>query len=615
MMRSLFCALILLTCCISTQAQQATPDFTLEIVPHFFKVPGDGNFIQPTGIAVNSKGHVFVFNKGHRKLLEFSTDGDFVRSFGEGLFVDPHGLRIDRDDNIWTTDLEHHTVLKLSPEGRLLMVMGQRNTSGLYDDARKMPLFFKPADVAFGSNGDIYVADGYGNHRVVQLNAAGELIRTWGELGSEEGNFNNPHNIVVIRNRVFVADRYNKRVQVFDREGKFLEAWTNVGIPWGLATSPEGNLYLVDGDAEVIYKLDAQGNILGKHEAGPGGKDGQLRAAHGIAAGPQEELYVTEVLNWRAQKFQQKWTKGPWQRLLTTGCATYRHESAFVEVDGKFYALGGRNTDKVDIFDPLTKTWSEGAPTPLEMHHFQAIAYQDEIWVIGGFTGPYPKEEPMPFLYVYNPANDSWRVGGKQPDGRHRGAAGVSIYNDKFYLLCGNEEGHYTGHTTWFDEFDPSTKEWKSMPDAPHTRDHFQSAIVGNKLYAAGGRNTSAKTQHVMDQTIPEIDVFDFIAGTWTTLPSSANLPTLRAGTTVVVHEGQVILMGGESGTQIPAHSEVEALNTSTGTWSQLHPMLQGRHGTQAVLYQGKIYLAGGSSDRGGGPEMKSIDRWTLKGQ
>ena len=149
--------------------------------------------------------------------------------------------------------------------------------------------------------------------------------------------------------------------------------------------------------------------------------------------------------------------------------------------------------------------------------------------------------------------------------------------------------------------------------DAPHTRDHFQTVIVDDKLYAAGGRNTSAKTGRVLDATIGEVDVFDFNSNSWSTLPTSSNLPTLRAGSATIAHEDRVIIMGGESGTQVTAHSEVEALDVSTGKWSSLPPMLQGRHGTQAILHRGKVYLAGGSSDRGGGPEMKSLDCWHLK--
>jgi DNA-binding beta-propeller fold protein YncE len=593
-------------------AQDSKSDFELEVVPGFFKPPTDGNLIQPTGVAVNSHGHIFIFNKGNRKLMEFDTEGTYLRSFGDGLFIDPHGLRIDSEDNIWTTDLEAHTVLKLNPDGQVLMVIGQNKTSGLFDEARNSVLFFKPADIGFRSNGDIYVADGYGNHRIVQLDKEGNFIRAWGKKGPEQGNFDNPHNIIVDRNRVYVADRYNKRIQVFDTDGKFVDAWTHLGIPWGLAISPERNLYLVDGDAEVIYKLSMDGKVIGKYEAGPGRAAGHLRAAHGIAAGPQEELYITEVLNWRVQKFQQHWHRGDWERIITANCANHRHESAFAELDGKFYAFGGRNTHTVDIYDPVTRTWSSGADSPLEMHHFQAFSYKGEIWVVGAFTGPYPKEEPIAFLYAYNPEKDSWRAAGRLPDGRHRGAGGVVVYKDKFYLLCGNEVGHYTGHTTWFDEFDPATGEWTAMPDAPHTRDHFQAAVLDGKLYAAGGRNSSSKTNSVIDATFPETDVFDFATRTWSTLPSSGNIPTQRAGCTVVVDKNRVIVMGGESGTQVEAHSDVEALDVQSNTWSKLPPMIQGRHGTQAIHYGERIYIAAGSGDRGGGPELKSIDCWKL---
>lgn len=594
-------------------AQNDAPAFSLKPVPGFFQTPVDGNIIQPTGVAVNSQGHVFVFNKGHFQLMEFDAQGQFVRALGQGLFKDPHGLRIDAQDNIWTTDLESHLVIKMSPEGRVLMVLGQNGTSGLYDDVRDMILFFKPADVAFGRNGEIYIADGYGNARVVHLDANGKLIKAWGEKGPQPGNFDNPHNVVYVQNKLYVADRNNNRIQVFDGAGKFLEQWTHVGKPWGLALSPENNLYLSEGNAEKVYKLDLSGKVLGVYDAGPGTGYGHFHAAHGIASGLDEDLYVTEVLNWRVQKLEQQWTQGNWHRILATGHAHRRSESAFVETGGKFYLLGGRNVRKLDIYDPATNTWSSGADQPIEMHHFQAVAYKGEIWVMGAFTGPFPKEEPIAFIHVYNPATDTWRTAGRLPEGRHRGAAGVVVRNDKFYLLCGNELGHFTGHNRWFDEFDPATGEWKQLPDAPHTRDHFQAAIIDGKLYAAGGRNSSHMTGHVMDQTIAEVDVYDFATGKWTSLPAKANLPTLRAGTTVITEGDRLIVLGGESMAHVAAHSEVEAYDVSEGRWISLPPMLQGRHGMQAIHYQGKVYVGGGCSDRGGGPELTSVDCWTME--
>lgn len=275
----------------------------LKVDPDFFRTPTDGNLIQPTGVTVNSQGHVFVFNKGNRQLMEFDADGNYLRSLGQGIFKDPHGLRVDEEDNIWTTDLEAHLVIKMNSEGRVLMVLGENGTSGLYNEARKSMLFFKPADIAFARNGDIYVADGYGNHRVVHLDKHGNLIKAWGEQGPENGNFNNPHNIVIdAQDRIYIADRNNARIQVFSLKGDFLEAWTHVGKPWGLALSEEGYLYMTDGDAEKILKLDLKGNIIATFAKDPGNGPGQFRAAHGIATGPGGALYVTEVLNWRVQK-------------------------------------------------------------------------------------------------------------------------------------------------------------------------------------------------------------------------------------------------------------------------------------------------------------------------
>ena len=291
----------------SLTAQSSKPKITLKLKanPHFFQTPADGNMIQPTGVAVNSQGHIFVFNKGNRQLMQFDTEGKYIRSFGHGIFKDPHGIRIDEDDNIWTTDLESHLVIKMSPEGRVLMVIGQNGTSGLFEEVRKMVLFFKPADVAFGHDGEIYIADGYGNARVVHLDKDGNLIKAWGELGTEDGNFDNPHNIICDKEaNVYVADRNNGRVQVFDSEGKFLQSWTNVGKPWGLAITDNQDIYMTDGDNEQLVQLDTKGNILGIYKAGSGTQAGKLRAAHGIAIGKDGALYVTEVLNWRVQRWE-----------------------------------------------------------------------------------------------------------------------------------------------------------------------------------------------------------------------------------------------------------------------------------------------------------------------
>ena len=124
---------------------------------NFLKIPAEAPISTPTGVAVNSQNHIFVANSGPMKLMEFDENGGFVRELIPGILVGPHGTRVDKDDNIWVTDLELHIVIKIDPSGKIKMVLGQKDNSGLYDKEREMSLFFKPADVAFGSNDEIYV--------------------------------------------------------------------------------------------------------------------------------------------------------------------------------------------------------------------------------------------------------------------------------------------------------------------------------------------------------------------------------------------------------------------------------------------------------------------------
>ncbi len=295
-----------------------------------------------------------------------------------------------------------------------------------------------------------------------------------------------------------------------------------------------------------------------------------------------------------------------WHTVATQSEPTARHENAFTELDGKFYLIGGRGMKPVDIYDPATNRWSTGAQPPLEMHHFQALPYQGKIYVMGAFTGGYPDETPIPHCYVYDPTSDEWEQGFEIPEARRRGAAGVAVHNDRFYLVCGIRNGHLGDYKNWLDVYDPATDTWTQLPDAPHTRDHFQAVAVNGKLYAAGGRNSSAATEQTFELTIPEVDVYDVATQTWETLP--AKLPTERAGSTTVLLNGHVVVIGGESDAMETAHHQVEALDVSTGTWQAWPRLQRGRHGTQAAVYDGAIYIAAGSGNRGGGPELTSLE-------
>lgn len=301
-----------------------------------------------------------------------------------------------------------------------------------------------------------------------------------------------------------------------------------------------------------------------------------------------------------------------WETLQTGGTCTARSESALAHVNNKLYLLGSRGIRPVNVLDLKTKNWAAMPAPPVELHHFQAVVYKGEIWVAGAFTGNYPHELPVDHIYIYNPEDNAWRKGPAFPKDRLRGSAGVTVYKNKIYILGGTQDGHWDGHTGWLDEYDPAKNTWTRLADAPHARDHVCIEVIDHKIYVVGGRRTTARTNNVINLKEAAVDVYDFKSGTWTTLPESSNLPTLRAGSPVIAHGHRLYVMGGESDTQVPAHSEVEVLDTKTRKWTSSAKLNQGRHSTGAVRVKKKIYIAGGAGNRGGGPELNSVEMLEL---
>ncbi|MEH6511549.1 MAG: malectin domain-containing carbohydrate-binding protein [Maribacter arcticus] len=292
---------------------------------------------------------------------------------------------------------------------------------------------------------------------------------------------------------------------------------------------------------------------------------------------------------------------------------TARHECSFVQAGDKFYLFGGReNSSSLDVYNYQAKTWSTiSNSAPQEFNHFQALEHKGLIWVIGAFKdNGFPNEAPADNVYAYNPVEDVWIQGPEIPAGRKRGSAGLVVYNDKFYVIAGNTIGHNGGFIDWFDEFDPVTGVWTSLPNAPRARDHFHAAVIGDKLYVAGGR-LSGGDGGTFAPLISEVDVYDFTTQTWSTV---ADLPTPRAAASVVPFENELYVIGGEIQVDLQGNTigdavkTTEAFNPNTGTWSNKTNLLTERHGTQAIVSGDGIHVTAGSNSLGGGGTMKNME-------
>ncbi len=277
--------------------------------------PSAWNLIQVPGVAVDARGHVLVLHRGAFPILEFDAAGKLARPWGDGLFSEgkvmavtaadraagasgysavygpagctacgAHAIRVDAEGNIWIVDAPGHAIQKLNPQGKVIMTLGQKGVPGM------SPTNFNlPTDVAFAANGDVYVSDGYGNPRVVKYTRAGKYLLQWGSRGSGPGQFQLPHNLVVdARGRVYVSDRDNRRVEIFDQDGKFLSEWATGGVSALWMTRDQR-----------IWTGGVLRDLEGKEVAR---LPGDVSTAHGMAVSAAGEVYVGQ-LNGAVQKF------------------------------------------------------------------------------------------------------------------------------------------------------------------------------------------------------------------------------------------------------------------------------------------------------------------------
>jgi len=240
-------------------------------------MPESWKFGRVSAVATNPAGEVFVFQRGKKAdpLVVFDSEGKYLRSWGMGMFGNPHGLRVDREGNVWVTDNGDHQVMKFTPKGELLMTLGIKR-----QPCTDEKTFNRPTDIAFAANGDFYVSDGYGNSRVVKFSKSGKYLLTWGKRGTREGDFNIPHSVQVdSKGRVYVSDRENNRIQIFDANGKFLKQWTHLGATQNLFITPQDELWIITHRNNIenitydtlsgrIMKIDLEtGRVLGSMES------------------------------------------------------------------------------------------------------------------------------------------------------------------------------------------------------------------------------------------------------------------------------------------------------------------------------------------------------------
>ena len=313
---------------------QNVPEIPFESVPNFLKMPPDLYLGEGMGVATNSKGHVFVYHRrDDTRLYEFDQNGTFVKEWGEGLYgmEFAHKVRVDREDNVWIVDEGTNMVIKFNPEGRVIMVLGRRPEAveGAVESPQGSPppderyLFGRPTDVGWDPQGNIFVSDGYINHRVVKYDKNGRYIRHVGSnlRGSEPYQFNTPHTMAVdAQGNVYVGDRGNARVQVFDNNLVLRAIYDQVGNPWEICISPAPHQYLFVSNSNPdsqpaaswavsgeIYKMELDGRIVGKF--GKAGKAvGEFQTVHGIDCRNPDELIVSEISAWRVQKIRLRQT-------------------------------------------------------------------------------------------------------------------------------------------------------------------------------------------------------------------------------------------------------------------------------------------------------------------
>jgi sugar lactone lactonase YvrE len=318
-----------------TATGQDAPENKFESIANALQLPAGLYLGEVGGVATNSRGEIFVYTRtghptitigtarpfahGGSRLFEFDASGKYIREIGKDTygFMYAAQVRVDPSDNIWVVDEMTNMVMKFDAQRRVSMLLGRKEESVRVPArppqgtgaGQPTDLFDRPTDVAWDAAGNIFVADGLGNARIAKFDKDGKFVKSWGKRGSGPGEFANVRSIAVdAQGNVYAADGGNRRIQVFDNNGEFKTAFTNVGNAQALCLTKGQVLYVsnsnppddIDRDGE-IYKMKLDGTITGKF-----GRAGKLPKEFGtvnaIACRGENTLYVGEVGNLRVQK-------------------------------------------------------------------------------------------------------------------------------------------------------------------------------------------------------------------------------------------------------------------------------------------------------------------------
>ena len=280
---------------------QSAPELDYVAVADPLTIPPGMNLGAPASLTFDAQGHLWIFYRGTQAFAEFDANGKFIRAFGEGIFTRSHGLRFDPEGNIWATDVGGHVVYKLNPQGKILLTLGTKGQPGQIRE---------PTDVAFGRNGDVFIVQGHtpgvnGDPRVVKFDKTGVFIKSWGGKGKGPGQFEVAHGIAVdAKGQLWVVDRENQRIQIFDQDGAYIKELKYAGVPCSLQIGTQ-YIYMVNGFAGQVLRLDLDGKVLaatGKTGMGVG----EFGEAHVIAVGPTGDIWVADSVNGAVQKFVKK---------------------------------------------------------------------------------------------------------------------------------------------------------------------------------------------------------------------------------------------------------------------------------------------------------------------